>query len=660
MRFASLISYTRLWKTAAAVALLPAWMEQASGQQERRPFASHTERTAPQSAAAEAGRSALAPVRSAQPAQPARQGSPTTPDTRTLDENRPALNEVFRILTSRQRGLNLNIWFPNVAALGNAEIAQGAAVAEGVALRTGYVPVSVSCIPGIAPGKFNVAIGTLDQLRGMLTAEDTRTFSNGYLVLRKIPNRPDTHLLLITGRTPEGVDSAILSLGIAREKLPGVPTAAIQDVVLPKAPPFLRREPLRPDTVYTFQELQNAGTSLVPLANRRLRIELMLPGDFSPEYQGDFVFDLHFSQPQRSFRGVERVSIRVNDLAADIATGEATTIIVGGARAAVGVPARLFRQGNNVVDIDFPGVSSDGFTLYPDSTLALPPCSVAPPLPNLRITTRTAYPFVGQPDGSEMSVYLAGSDIETVESAWTFLAKLAQVSNTLFHAAEFHSSGDGPPRPTNRHVLAIGNVDSVPEEYRRLMPPDIFREVLQEPPEKQLAAHGLNLKQAIIHSRQSASDALFATGDPSRTDFTDGLETGTPPASEWNRQERGYLGSFPPEENSHGWVLLLTAESPSLLRQRTEELILPAFWERISGGSVYWNHRPESLEVYSEAPRPLPEPQLRKTREQDVEMPLGETYSTRNWAIATAITLLVFVVSLTKSLQKISSLRDYL
>ncbi len=581
------------------------------------------------------------------------------PDSQLLHESRPALDEVFKILATRQRGLSLNVWFPGVPALGNEEVAQGAAVAQGVALRTGYVPVSVSCVPGVVPGRFNVAVGTVNQLQGMLTGEELKAISNGYLLLRKIPNRADTHLLIITGRTPEGVDNAILSLGIARERLPGVATAAIHNVVLPKAPPFLRREPLRADSVYTLQQLQDTGTVLTPMANRRLRVELMLPGDFSPKSEGDFVLDLHFSQQSRAFQSSDRVSVRVNDLSSDIASGDATPIVAGsgagGARASVGIPARLFRQGFNIVDIDFPGSSSDGFLVYPDSTLSVPPCAVAPPLPNLQITARTAYPFVGQPDGSELMVYLAGQDIETVESAWTFLAKLAQMSNTLLHAAEFNSATeDNPsPRPTSRHVIAVGDFASVPEEFRRGMPADIFREI-KEVPQEEPTARGSNLKEAIMRSRKSAANALFEPVAISPVPVHP-----NPTQPEWNRNERGYLGSFPPEENLHGWVLLLTAQTGPLLRQRTEELIHPSFWEGIRGGGVYWNHAPESFKVYTETPRPTA---AVNTSNPDlfVEMPLGERYSTRAWMIATGITLLILVVSLTKSLQKNTTLRDYL
>jgi hypothetical protein len=631
-----------LWSIFVASGWSSAGFLEAQQPQERRPFSAH----APYSPAPP-----IPETVSIAPNSPSPRNPVLRHDDRTFQESRPALDEVFKILSTRQRLLNLNIWFPGAPVLGNEQTAQGAAVAQGVALRTGYIPVSVSSTPGIVPGKFNIAVGTIEQLRGMLGEEDLRAVSNGYLLLRRIPNRADTHLLIITGRTPEGVDSAILSLGIAREKLPGVSTASIASVVLPKFPPFLRREPLRADRTYTLQELQETGTVLTPMANRRLRIELMLPGDFSPRYEGDFVLDLHFSQQTRTFQTAERVAVRVNDLSGDIATGDTTPVVDGGTRASIGVPAKLFRQGYNVIDIDFPGTSGAGFVVHPDSTLSVPSCLIAPPLPDLQITARTAYPFIGQPDGSEVAVYLANRTQETLESTWTFLAKLAQISNTLLHAAEFHTAGDGAPLPLGRHVIAVGDFASIPDDYRSSTPADVFEEIIEAPQEEQ-AAKGSNLKDVIMRSRKSASDVLFETP---RTATPSNQGARQKPV--WDRHERGYLACFPPQENQHGWVLLLTAQTGQLLRQRTEELIHPSFWEKIQGGSVFWNHAPESLSVYTETPRPE-QPIITSASDTFVEMPLGETYSIRTWLIATGLTLLILIVSLTKSLQKNSHLRD--
>lgn len=572
----------------------------------------------------------------------------------------PALDEIFRALDGRKPGVQLNIWFPGVQELGNVQVAQGATAAEGIALRLGSTPVFVTSNPGITPGKFNVAIGTVDQLRGLVEERELRSNTDGHLILRQVPNRPDTWLLLIVGRTRQGLDNAILSLGLAREKLPGVATAAIQDIVLPEAPPFLRREPLRAETLYTFQQMQDIGTGMTMLPNRRLRIEFALPGDFSPRYNGDLIMDLHYSHPafyaqqagQYGHRGaLPRLSAKANDIAEETFYGLSQPIIEGGVRGTITIPARSFRQGDNFIDIEFPGAGTEGFQIFSDSTFSLPAWSVSPSLPNLTLTARTAYPFIGQPDGSEVFVYLAGSEIETVESTWTLLAKLAQVSNTLLYATEFSIAGDTKLlglNPEARHMIVVGKSASVPADYRVGMPEDIFREILHKS-EDQVVIRQRNLKEVIMRWRRGDKDALEDEQKPNPAD----IEARNPL---WKRHERGYLGSFPPVKDRHGWIMLLTAETGLNLRQRTHDLIQPAFWKKVTGASIFWNNTPESLKVYTETPRPRP---ILSALDEDqvVEMPLGETMAIRTWVIASVATLLFFIVSLHLGLRRKARLR---
>ncbi len=573
-------------------------------------------------------------------------------------ERTGGLEELFRLLEARKRPLEINLWFPGVDTLTNTEIAQGAAVVQGIALRVGNTPITVTSNPGIETGKLNVVVGLTRNLAAFVQENDLKAEGNGHLLLKEIAYRRDTHLLVVTGRTPEGLDNAILSLGIARERLPGAPFAAIANIVLPKAPPFLRREPLREESAYTFLQLHEIGVGMAILPNRRFRMEFALPGDFNPQYDGEMVIDLHFSYPgiehRRPFVG-ERVTVKLDHAPDETISGEVVPIVGGGARSAIGIPARLLQIGANALEITFPVATGGGLQIYSDSTMALPPWKHQPTLPDLYIFSRTVYPWIGQPDGSELFVYLAGGSTEAVESTWTLMAKLAQVSNTMFYAAEYSAGGDlSQLNRERRHVIVVGDIDSIPEAYRVGMPKDVFRELEEVFENKEPVRKGINLKDVIMmlveKFREKTGETTAAASQPD-------LPKPVLPAED--RQQRGFLGAFPPKEKEHGWVLMMAAQTPDLLRQRTDQLVMPEFWQHLKGGSVFWYDTPESLRVYS-APVPTIKTEQEKINPNlFVEMPFGERYSVKGWHTALAGFFLFLLLVLIQTIRRYANMRDY-
>ncbi|HWL53970.1 MAG TPA: cellulose biosynthesis cyclic di-GMP-binding regulatory protein BcsB, partial [Chthoniobacteraceae bacterium] len=580
-----------------------------------------------------AGRPATPPPASLVPT-PDTSRSATTPERSTPSAT--TLASLFTRLARLQGDLQLNIWFPAQASLGNTEIAQGAAIAQGIALRSGNTPVVVSHRPRILPGHFNVIVGTVDQLHGFLSPAETASVKNSYLLLRNIPHQPGTELLIITGRDPANINNAILTLGIARETLPAVPSAAIRNVILPTAPPFLRREPLKAERTYTFSELQEAGVGLAMTPRATLRIEFSLPGDTAPDRPGDLVLDLHLGHHGTQQILLERVVATVNEQKGEaLVTAQASAMPGGQHHAALRLPLKLFTQGRNLVELSFlGGIGSqpvtDRLEVYSDSTLTLPDYAEPPTLPDLRITARTGYPLIGQPDGSEIAVLLLEPAVEIVESAWTLMARLAQVSNTLLYAAQYSTT---PLETSDRHLIVVGTLPNLPEPWQAAIPPTIF----EDPLEPVVRQEGTNLKQFIDTLRASAKAAVNPRAPQ--------VAEPAPLTRTWKKQERGYLACEPPVPGEHGWLLLLSAPDAPLLKQRTQELIHPAFWDRVEGKQVYWNEEAESLLAYAPPRYETLSTIVSGQSDTVVSMPLGEQYHFRHWVTAVAITLLVFTGS---------------
>ncbi len=584
-------------------------------------------------------------------AAPATPKGPTTPVIQSF-----SLEQTFRNFAARQQPIAVNLWFPGAATLGNREIALGAAVVQGVALRSGESPLIASATPAIVPGRLNIIIGLPGELRGLVSEADIPAGTHGRLILRQVAQHANTELLIITGSNAEGIQSAILSLGLARFALPGVPTASIKKVVIPKAPPFMRREPVRGDAIHTFEYLYNNGTGLYRTPNGGMRVVMNLPGDFDATLPGDFILDLHTTAPSHYGSQNDRITARVNQ------SQEIISVPVGSndgssSRTTVLLPVRLFQIGQNTIELNFPGSSTRGFEVFRDSTLSTPRSTTPPSLPNLYLFSHTGYPLIGQPDGSEILVILAGRSVETIESTWTFMARAAQVSNTMFHATEYVSASDSKATPARgRHLIIIGSERSLPHAYQKEIPEDVFEHVIIKTKPDTEVVRGVNLKMLLERGRDAVVTNVAQTPAP--------LTEGPPPEADAPREERGFLACYPPRENSskereYGWTLLLTARTDQLLRDRTALLVQRAFWNQLDGSSVYWNQQPQSLEVYKPTPEPINPMQSVIGDSTWVEMPLGERFTTATWFKAVAITLLILIFTLIKSLQKNSNLRDY-
>jgi hypothetical protein len=121
------------------------------------------------------------------PSQRSRQVAPTRGPTAgkplplPLSERDPYLSELGTILGASQDPLEVHLCFAVKAELTNIQIGQGAALSEALALRAGYRPLFVSHGTEVEPNKFNVVVGTVDQLRNFIPDQEAKIIQKGYL-----------------------------------------------------------------------------------------------------------------------------------------------------------------------------------------------------------------------------------------------------------------------------------------------------------------------------------------------------------------------------------------------------------------------------------------------------------------------------------------------
>jgi len=566
------------------------------------------------------------------------------------------LSDLVKVLSVQKQAIALNLCFAGSDTPSESQIMQGSAIVEGLALRAGYVPILVSHSAQLQPGKFNVLIGTVDQIAPILTPQERQSIHTGWVALKNIPGAGPGPVLVVSGKTVDDMENAIISLGLVRELYPVAPSASIRDVVLPAQAPFFRQEPLHYDTTYTFQQLAEAGASLSMPAGGGLAMQLFLPGDFPVNGEGNMSLQLHYQMKTSALSASSAVSVKVNGqvVAQVTGTGEQTAFF-GGSGSGTDIPMSAFHAGHNTIELTsntgsgngfvgnsaVPSANGGGLQIYSDSTLTVPKSTYVPSLPDLRIACSTFYPFIGQPDGSNLAVLLADRKPETIDATFTLMAKLAQQCNTFLFAAQVgYSQTQMDP---SRHLVIVGEMKSLPADFQNSIPVLAFAAGQLNVPLEQLnkAVSGVNLKQVI---EQLAVKAGIGTSHKADDEAIMKQATQT-------FDSFGYLTSKAPVNGKHGWTLLLTAFSPQQLRQQTYNLVQPQVWDNIKGDLARWQNTTDS--VQSHVPG---EKHVEVATRQFVEMPTGERINLRIWLIAVGVALTVFALITTKLLGKLDQM----
>jgi hypothetical protein len=369
-------------------------------------------------------------------------------------------------------------------------------------------------------------------------------------------------------------------------------------------------------------------------------VDLFFPGYLRNDSTAEVTLNLHYFLRARAFRSTGALKVQLNGHDLDARETVASSSASGGTESSFVFPVRNLEHGRNVLQITAPAVTAESagkdLRIYSDSALALPKLETGPKLPDLRLTSRTFYPFIGQPDGSDLAVLLAGREAETIDAAWTFLCRLAQSANTFFYAAQL-TSGEIQPR---RHVVAIGTYDHLPAPFRGLVALRAFDETRRNVPlaEVDNLSSGINLKGLIERVLDEHWKRVVAHGEEHKP-----ADLAAVSDSDW---DYGVLATAPPAMPDQGWSLVVTAFTQQNLLHRVQSLVRPAFWDQLSGDIARWKEEPSSFQAR------IPGEVRKAVHVQRVELPLGERLDFRVWVALVASILVVFVIITARVLSK--------
>jgi hypothetical protein len=550
-----------------------------------------------------------------------------TPDSRPGEpspERDPYLSELGAILGASQVPLSVHLCFAGAEKLGDLEIRWGALVAEALALRAGYRPLQLSYGPQLEPESFNVLIGTVDQLRDLIPGPDGTHIASGYIALQRARGQHNGYYLFVAGRTAGDIEGTLVNFGFTRKPLPANSTSFISDLIPPASPEFARQAPLEAGTKVTFAELQGQGLTIAPLESGGVSLSLFLPGYLRTNSDSQVTLNLHL-------RSAVPLRLELNGQQVSSDQSHPSESTTGESECSILIPMRLFQQGRNVLTIS-PAIASPtgpggkDFKIFADSEIALSNGAQGGPAPDLRLVSRTFYPFIGRPDGSDVAIVLANRDSETIEATWTLLGRLAQSANTLFYAAQF----DGYDSPRDRVV--VGTYSHLAPAFRRIAALRVFDEANKNISLAELSSvpPGNNLKHLIEHMLKEDEDPaeeLAETAEVSKSS----------PRSAANR-EFGIIAFAKIPSAGTEWNLVLTAFTPGNLLQRARSLVQPDFWDQLRGDIARWKDAPGSLESHT------PGGAQETSTTVGVELPLGERLGLGTWVIVMCGALILYVI----------------
>lgn len=513
--------------------------------------------------------------------------------------------------------------------LDDTQLRWGALIAQGIGKRFEFQPPRIESVllgsrplPSLArlaaeEGRDLILVGTRDQLRPILGEGWAAAVEDGYLALLPYPADETRAVLVISGRTPEEVERAATAFAVIEEPFPEGLEVLVRDLELPDlpkgaGPAFIAGgararfadlgvgtttlySPIAPARWYTEPGFAGPGSEVWP-AQRSLRVRFWVQPGFYVEGLKDAILRLNFSYGA-GFRRDSVLNVLINGLfvrAIPLNDPLGVTLLDYKLR----IPAGMLRSGPNQLEILPMLVPAETgwcqlrqaenllLTVYGDSTLELPPMTQFARLPDLELWARTGFPSLRDPEGSELAVEVAGATPEAAGAAWTLLARLAQISGVPLYRAEIGSGLD----LKEREALVIGAL------------PDL------DPTLKAASPWRLSDTQSFVDYGSLRTIAEAERGgewwERSLARIQDWFETQIARPQDHSvrvlyadqiLRRAGILTAFESPFSKGRTLVMLTANRPDLLVERTAQLVQPDYWFNVRGALVLWGDRPQGL-----------------------------------------------------------------
>jgi cellulose synthase operon protein B len=361
------------------------------------------------------------------------------------------------------------------------QLASGGLLAEGAALRLRYLAASPrvldaqratgdGILPGLAlaplAGADVLLIGTSEALRGELDPQIVARIQNGFLGIYPKPGDARHFVLVVSGRNESEVNRAARAFAHRELRLPHRNEMLVGELDESDMPAWSANGTVTGTAPHSFRQLGLTSRTLAP--GEHADMEVRLPADIYAPEDARVTLDMNFTEGAK-MREDSVLNIFLNGrfeqvIALDQQQGAVMR------RYRVTIPLRDFHAGANTLSLRpvlvplvtdrcaLRSMANLMLTVFDDSTLTLPPASHFTTLPDLRRLADSGFPYTVQPDGAGLAVQVSAHDNDTIATAWTLMARLAQTQMAPLTSAQL-TFGE-PAR--GRDTILIGAAAALP------------------------------------------------------------------------------------------------------------------------------------------------------------------------------------------------------
>ncbi|MGE0744376.1 MAG: cellulose biosynthesis cyclic di-GMP-binding regulatory protein BcsB [Rhodospirillales bacterium] len=482
------------------------------------------------------------------------------------------------------------------AGIDDARLRAGALVAQGLALRLGYVPLVARHLPlqaaaAAGPGVFGrldqsplvdgdaVLIGTKAEIAPFIADEIAAAINAAYLGIFPLERDPARFGLIVSGTTAAEVDRAATALTLMDFPFADAAQMRVDSVDRTTVATFGNAPTVEADSKHAFGDLGYRTRTIRGKADNEILIrfyladQLYFPEEAMIELELDFAYGAGFGRVSAlnlSLNGRFQATIALNDPNGAVLRDYRVTVVARELQAGMNTlrfePVMSSVQAGNCEFAQFDNLL---FSLADTSTMKVPPASRYARQPDLQLFSRTGFPY-GRALGAEAALVAGATDPDTVAAYWSVAAKLAQVRRIALldatytaergrggggHRLVVGAAGNLDPELFNAAALVIGNVHRVP--YPSLRPR--VEVPVGTNPAGEGGARGGRIAQAN------------------------------------DLGENRYAMAFESPRGSGRTSTVVLAATPRLLRDGVDRMVLPDYWDQLRGDVFVWRDDPARI-----------------------------------------------------------------
>jgi hypothetical protein len=511
----------------------------------------------------------------------------------------PTLARIPNLIDPRLWGsYRLNIVTPG-SQMDDQQLRWSAVAAQGAGLRLGFKPLYINYLspgklaPDLLSNRDTILIGTNSQLNGYLAANILGEIKSSFVGIYPMDGDPRHFVLVISGTNEEEVTRAVTSFAFLNFPFPDTPNMSIKKEALPDFPDYGAERMVMENATYQFNYFGMRTTTIRGIAGGDVEVSLRVPPDIFASEASMVRLTLHFSHGA-AMRSDSVMNIFLNDRFENVirfrdeagATYRDYLVLI---------PLRSFRAGRNAIRFSprmTPLISGNcqiiqeenlQFTLFDDSTLALPNASHYAKMPNLRLFSSSSFPFSKETDGSEFALQVTDRSSETISSALMLAAKVAQTASVPLYKLETSFSAIN----SDKHLVVVGQaagLDAKLMESAPLKPGPEGRAPYTTPMVVHPDGYEMGWFSKIYQTLRRRWQLEEPLPVPQIVQLSNNGGFG----------EYGGLMQFQSPSYRRTVVVLTAADAAHLFRETTK-IVSDEFWNQMDGDLVVWEKDKETV-----------------------------------------------------------------